>query len=187
VSVRLVRQPAGAAWSPATRPCFVFRPLNATEDDNHIIVEVIRYERVFDRSRLRPDESAPTLWRWTLDLATRITREEQLDDVAEEFSRIGERRRTASCRHAHTVGLDAGSRSLFGGRRPREHDVPRNTVGEHDFGAGRETGEAVFVPKRAVFGRGRRVAAQLRPRRKYRRVELVVLDTAVRSVDSQFS
>lgn len=128
-------------------PCYVFHPLNASEDGDLLTVEVIRYERVFDRSPLRPDESVPTLWRWTIDLVAGVTKEEQLDDVAEEFPRIDDRCRTGHYRYAYTVGLTAGSGSLFGGRRLRKRDLLRGTVEEHDFGPGREAGEPVFVPR----------------------------------------
>ncbi len=51
-------------------PCFVFHPLGAYDEGTSVVLDVIRYPSIFDSSRLVPNEGAPRLERWTLDLAT---------------------------------------------------------------------------------------------------------------------
>ena len=45
-----------------------------------VVLVVVRHERVFGPGHRGPDESTPTLWRWTLDLTNRTVRTEQLHD-----------------------------------------------------------------------------------------------------------
>lgn len=56
-----------------------------------MVLDVVRYERIFDAHRLGPDDAAPELWRWTIDTATGSVHEQQLSDVPLEFPRVDER------------------------------------------------------------------------------------------------
>jgi carotenoid cleavage dioxygenase-like enzyme len=127
-------------------PCFVFHPVNAYETGETIVIDVIRHERVFDRDLRAPGESAPTLWRWTLDLVAGTTTERRLDDIPQEFPRIDDRRKTMRHRYAYTVATQAGS-TILGGSALLKHDLDRGDVAVHDFGPGRSASEAVFVPR----------------------------------------
>jgi carotenoid cleavage dioxygenase len=142
----LPREGAGSAirWFDVD-PCYVFHPLNAYEIGDRIIADVIRHDRVFDRDRLRPSESRPTLHRWTIDLATGTTADEQLDDLAQECPRVDDRRKTMPYRYGYTVAMRPGN--PFSGAVLLKHDLLRKTVALRDFGPGREAGEAVFVPR----------------------------------------
>ena len=51
-------------------PCYVFHPLNAHDDGDNVVLDVVRYDRMFDAHRLGPDDAAPLLWRWTIDTVT---------------------------------------------------------------------------------------------------------------------
>lgn len=128
-------------------PCYVFHPVNAYERGDRIIADVIRHDRVFDLDRLRPGESRPTLHRWTIDLATGATTDEELDDVAQECPRIDDRCKTMPHRYAYTVAMCSGTRDGIGGSVLLKHDVERRSVQLRDFGVGRSVGEAVFVPR----------------------------------------
>jgi carotenoid cleavage dioxygenase len=127
-------------------PCFVFHPVNAYETADTCVVDVIRHDRVFDRDLHTPGESAPTLWRWTLDLTRGTVTAEQLDDIPQEFPRIDDRRKTGSYRYACTVAMQAGA-GVLGGSALLRHDLVRREVEVHDFGPACEAGEAVFVPR----------------------------------------
>lgn len=127
-------------------PCYVFHPVNAYETDDQCVVDVIRHERVFHRDLHAPGETAPTLWRWTLDLTRGTVAGEQLDDIPQEFPRIDERRKTTAHRYVHTVAMQSGTGAL-GGSALLRHDLLRREVTVHDFGPHREAGEAVFVPR----------------------------------------
>ena len=72
-------------------PCYVFHPLNAHDDGDKVVLDVVRYDRMFDAKRLGPDDAAPLLWRWTIDTATGTVHEEQLGDQPMEFPRVDER------------------------------------------------------------------------------------------------
>ncbi|KIR61869.1 carotenoid oxygenase family protein [Micromonospora harpali] len=127
-------------------PCYVFHPVNAYEVDDTCVVDVVRHDRVFDRDLHAPGESAPTLWRWTLDLTRGTVAAEQLDDIPQEFPRIDERRKTMRHRYAYTVAMQSGA-GVLGGSALLRHDLLRREVAVHDFGPHREAGEAVFVPR----------------------------------------
>ena len=135
-------------------PCYVFHPLNAHDllgDDGQVtqvVLDVVRHDRVFDASRLGPDESRPTLWRWTLDLATGRATEEQLDDVTIEFPRVDERLVGRPQRYGWAVSLAdvAAGGTAFDGSSLYRRDFLTGEVVRHEFGPGRAAGEAVFVP-----------------------------------------
>ncbi|MEV6520940.1 carotenoid oxygenase family protein [Longispora sp. NPDC051575] len=143
----LAREGSGAdvRWFDVD-PCFVFHPVNAYETGGDLVLDVVRHERVFDRDRLAPGESAPTLWRWTLHLATGTVTERQLDDIPQEFPRVDERVKTMPHRYVYTVASQVGS-GATGGSALLKHDVGTGDVAVHDFGPRRTAGEAVFVPR----------------------------------------
>lgn len=128
----LPREGATVRWFDID-PCYVFHPLNAYERGDRIITDVIRHDRAFDQQ----GGSRPTLHRWTIDLSTGRTTDEQLDDIAEENPRIDDRRKTMPYRYAYTV---AGGLLV-------KHDLDKGAVELRDFGAGRSCGETVFVPR----------------------------------------
>lgn len=131
-------------------PCYVFHPMNAHDDGDAVVLDVVRHPRMFDRNRLGPDEGVPTLWRWRLDRSTGTATEEQLDDRGIEFPRVDER----LVGRAHRYGwassvtqsaVDAGQ-DLIGDSLVR-YDVRSGAVDVIEFGPGRSIGEAVFVPR----------------------------------------
>lgn len=128
-------------------PCYVFHPLNAYDDGDTVVLDVIRYERMFDDVRLGPDDAPPALWRWTIDTATGTVRETQRSDVAMEFPRIDERRLGRPHRFgwaAETPRRDGGT--VFGGRLVRIDATTGDTT-LVDLGEGRIGGEWVHVPR----------------------------------------
>lgn len=55
-------------------PCYVYHPLNAYSEMRDgaevLVLDVVRYSRMFDRDRRGPGDTPPTLDRWTVNLAT---------------------------------------------------------------------------------------------------------------------
>jgi len=49
-------------------PCYVFHPMNAYDDGDRVVLDVVRHGKMFDTHRLGPDEGPPTLERWTVDV-----------------------------------------------------------------------------------------------------------------------
>src|SRR5262249_33086773 len=125
----------------------VFHPLNAFDDGERVVLDVVRYERMFDRRRLGPEEGPPLLWRWTIDTATGTVREEQLSDLPLEFPRVDERvvGRRHTVGRASAVGRDDDGNDC-GGRLVRIDGATgaTTTIG---LGPGRLGGEWVMVPR----------------------------------------
>lgn len=128
-------------------PSYVFHPLNAYDDGTRVVLDVVRYERMFDARPLGPDDSPPALWRWTVDTATGTVTEEQLSDQPFEFPRVDER--VVGRPHRWAYGAEAvRSRdgNLFGGGLVRI-DGKSGDVQVVDLGPGRAGGEWVMVPR----------------------------------------
>jgi carotenoid cleavage dioxygenase len=135
-------------------PCYVYHPLNAYSEvrDGHevLVLDVVRYARMFDGDRRGPGESRPTLDRWTINLTTGAVSSERRDDRAQEFPRINESKLGGRHRFGYTVGVDGGF--LDSGRT--QISTP---LYKHDYATGSSTvapldpglviGEMSFVPR----------------------------------------
>ena len=131
------------------QPCYVFHPLNAfdvaTPDGDSIVLDVVRHSSVFTTgTSLVP--GTQTLDRWTIDLATGKVREERLDDTAQEFPRVDERRVGRPHRYGYAVSYTAGSTGISAPDAILKHDLQAKRTQSVAFGPGREPGEFVFVP-----------------------------------------
>lgn len=138
-------------------PCYVYHPLNAYSEDrggNEVLVlDVVRYARMFDHDLRGPGDSKPTLDRWTINLTTGAVSTERRDDRPQEFPRINETLLGAKHRFGYTLGVDGGY--LSGGARDMS-----TAVYKHDYATGaREVaaldpdllmGEMSFVPNPAT-------------------------------------
>ena len=128
-------------------PCYVFHPLNAFDDGDKVVIDVVRYSRMFDVRPLGPEESVPLLWRWTLDTATGRVSEEQLSDVALEFPRVDERLVGRQHRWGYASGVQRrDDLNDFGGALVRL-DARGGDAEIIDMGPGRVAGEWVMVPR----------------------------------------
>jgi carotenoid cleavage dioxygenase len=128
-------------------PCWVFHPLNAYDDGDRVVLDVVRYGRMFQDHLLGPDDGTPLLWRWTIDTATGAVAEEQLSDLPMEFPRVDER----VVGRPHRWGYASTIRSTmdengFGGQLVRV-DAKRGDTAVIDLGPGRLAGEFVHVPR----------------------------------------
>jgi carotenoid cleavage dioxygenase len=121
-------------------PCYVFHPLNAYEDGETIVLDLVRHQRMFDTVLTGPNEGPPTLDRWTIDLAGGKVREERLDDHPQEFPRIDERRTGRRHRYGYSVGFTDGAEALL------RHDMAAGATTSRTVGRGTSLGEFVFVP-----------------------------------------
>jgi carotenoid cleavage dioxygenase-like enzyme len=136
-------------------PCYVFHPYNAFDvvgdggDVDAVVVDLIRWDRVFDRNPLAPDETQPVPERWTLDLTTGRARLERLDDQGQEFPRLDERRLGQPYRYGYTTVVP-DERDAFAMAGTVKRDFERGTAEVHDHGPGRSALEPVFVPRDAT-------------------------------------
>ncbi|MFE4054807.1 carotenoid oxygenase family protein [Streptomyces sp. NPDC059096] len=138
-------------------PCFVFHTLNAYEDGDRVVVDVVRYPRMFLDGALN-SPSAPTLDRWEFDTRTGATTETRLDDRPQEFPAVS----PAVVGRAHRYGYSAVASALLRSLGPSDaldgapptasgdallkHDLSRRSTEVRAFGDGHYTGEAAFVP-----------------------------------------
>lgn len=124
-------------------PCYVFHSLNAYEDGETIVTDVVRHPKMFDTELRGPAEGPPSLDRWRIDLSAGKLIEERIDDRGQEFPRIDER--LAGRRHrfgyAVTVG-DGDSDCLI------KHDLVGGGSTVRKLGpGGSQMSEFVFVPR----------------------------------------
>lgn len=133
------------AWFDV-EPCYVYHPMNAFDDGDTIVADVVRHPKMFDTDRHGPNEGTPTLDRWVIDLTGGKVIEERLDDRGQEFPRIDER----LVGRRHRFGYSAAVGSDAGDLDPRDglvkHDLASGRREVKSFGAGTGVGEFVFVP-----------------------------------------
>ncbi|WP_020666323.1 carotenoid oxygenase family protein [Amycolatopsis nigrescens] len=124
-------------------PCYVFHSLNAYDDGDSVVLDVVRHPKMFDTNLRGPNEGDPTLERWTVDLNAGKVREERLDGRPQEFPRIDER--LVGSRHRYGYAMQA-----VDGAGPSDsllkHDLHGGSTAVRSFDAGRQPGEFVFVP-----------------------------------------
>jgi carotenoid cleavage dioxygenase len=127
-------------------PCYVYHPLNAYDDGDCIVLDVVRHERTMDRDANGPFESAVTLDRWRVDLNAGKVLEERLDDRPQEFPRVDER--LVGLRHRYGYAVeDAGGQQGPGTTSAIvKHDLVTGRTARRSFGRDTSPGEMVFVP-----------------------------------------
>jgi carotenoid cleavage dioxygenase-like enzyme len=130
-------------WLDIT-PCYVFHVLNAFEDGERIVMDVVRYAELWRKGN---DSFAPTtLHRFTIDLAAGRVHEAMLDERSVEFPRADERLTGSRNRYGYAVAVGASGE---GSGQLRKFDLANGSSTDHSFGAGRVPGEMVFVPAAA--------------------------------------
>ncbi|OBF93351.1 carotenoid oxygenase [Mycobacterium sp. 852002-51152_SCH6134967] len=123
-------------------PCYVFHPMNAYDDGDTIVLDVVRHPKMFDTNRLGPDEGPPTLDRWTVDLADGKVRESRIDDRGQEFPRVDERRAGRRHRYGYAPNVGEGETADV----LLKHDFVGGATQSRSFGDGKVLGEFVFEP-----------------------------------------
>jgi carotenoid cleavage dioxygenase len=130
-------------------PCYVFHPLNAYDDGNTVVLDVVRHPRIFATHLNGPDEGTPTLDRWTIDLDAGKVLEERLDDRGQEFPRVDERRVGLPYRYGYAATVGSSGEGLTMGPALLKHDISRGRSEVRPLGRGNGASEAVFVPRTA--------------------------------------
>jgi carotenoid cleavage dioxygenase len=130
-------------------PCYVFHVLNAFDDpsSDDVVVDVCRYETMFEDDPHGIGGNAARLERWTISPSDRRVDIQVVSDLPVEFPRPDER----LVGRQHSVGYfavprfereftDSDAISLA------RIDLTSGGVEVHDFGPGAVAGEGVFVP-----------------------------------------
>ena len=126
-------------------PCYVFHTLNAYEDDDRVVLDVIRYSEMW-AAGVDDFSGAGNVWRYSLDLARGASSLDQLDDRRVEMPRIDPRLQGTRHRYAYAMatgpmGNEGNGRSIL-----YKYDLSAGTATEHRMPGGMLTDEAVFVP-----------------------------------------
>jgi carotenoid cleavage oxygenase len=157
-------------------PCYVFHALNAYDDGDTIIADVVRHPKMFASDFHGPNEGATTLDRWVIDLADGKIRETRLDDHPQEFPRIddrlvGRRYRYGYVMQTSPAGGDAGDSLL-------KHDLRGGISTARRLDAYQRVGEFVFVPTAAQAAEDEGVLMGFVYDAATDRSDLVMLDAA---------
>jgi len=130
-------------------PCYVFHVLNAFDvpDSDEVVVDVCRYETMFDDDPHGIGGNSARLERWTISTANRRVNMEIVADLPVEFPRPDER----LVGRKHSVGYFAVPRFDREFADPdaislARIDLTSGGVQVHDFGPGAVASEGVFVP-----------------------------------------
>ncbi|HVT64840.1 MAG TPA: carotenoid oxygenase family protein [Mycobacteriales bacterium] len=153
-------------------PCYVFHPLNAHEDGDDFVLDVVRHPKMFDANRVGPDEGPPTLDRWTVDTRANKVIESRVDDRPQEFPRINER--LTGRRHRYGYSAAVGPAGFDGA--VLKHDLVMGTTATREFGEDRQVSEFVFVPSENGKAEDDGVVMGFVYDRKNDRSDLVLLD-----------
>ncbi len=148
--------------------CYVFHTLNAYDNGDTVVLDVIRHRTIFDRDMRGPAEDPPTLDRWTVDLAAGTVRASRIDERAQEFPRVDERRLGKQHRYGYAPGL--GDATLY------KHDFVSGSTATKWFGPGKAPGEFVFEPSSADAAEDQGVLMGFVYDRATDRSDLAILD-----------
>jgi carotenoid cleavage dioxygenase len=125
-------------------PCYVFHPLNAYVDGDTVVCDVGRHEYMWRRSM--NDFPPSYMYRWTFDLASGSTSEQQLDGDAHAFPRVDDRVVGLQHRFGWGVAPRGGGDSTFADAGTVvKWDFETGTQSHYDFGPQASPGEFVFV------------------------------------------
>ncbi|MCV7086928.1 carotenoid oxygenase family protein [Mycolicibacter hiberniae] len=135
--------------------CYVFHPVNAYTEVSPaghelLVLDVVRYTKMFEVDRHGPGDVAPTLDRWTIDLDTGAVSTEARDDRPQEFPRINEALTGAKHRFGYTMGIQGGF--VGGAGAPMstalyKHDYLNGTSLTAPLDPALVIGEMSFVPR----------------------------------------
>lgn len=126
-------------------PCYVFHPFNAYDDGDRVVMDVIRYPKMFATDLLGPNEpNLGSVWRWVIDPTAGRVEAAALDDRGQEFPRVAPGSETRPYRYGYSVSSRAAS-GLFEFNEVRKRDFRDGSESAYHPGAGRHPGEAVFV------------------------------------------
>ncbi|NUO99060.1 MAG: carotenoid oxygenase [Nonomuraea sp.] len=152
----LSRETGDVRWVEVD-PCWVFHTLNAYDDGDEVVVDVVRYPKRFVDARLDQGGS-PTLDRWRVHTGTGRVTTTRLDDRPQEFPRMDERRTGTPYRYGYTAAAHDLHDAIYPAAELEElpdeafdnslikHDLERGTQETRRFGRGAYVGEPVFVP-----------------------------------------
>jgi carotenoid cleavage dioxygenase len=142
------RQGGGAVRWFDVELCYVFHTLNAYDDGDRVVIDVVRHATMFERDVYGVGDAPGTLDRWTVDLARGRVSEERLDERGQELPRIDDRLVGRRHRYGYTnlVPSQRDGRVTIGGLV--QHDLRTGRTVPARLGPEKAASEGVFVPAR---------------------------------------
>ena len=127
-------------------PCYLFHVFNAYEDDQgQVIVDALRYERLFDDDWNGPfTEEPPLLTRWTMSLRDGTVTEEQKDELPAEFPRVHPELDGDKYRYGYCLGTGSMRQPDFG--RFIKYDFINDSREIYELPTHESGAEPVFIP-----------------------------------------
>jgi len=119
-------------------PCTISHTLNAYEDGELVVLDVIRAPRIM---------TAHELYRYTFDLRTGRVTEDVLDPVFVDFPRLHPAFEGKANRFGYAVELSEWGTGSWQRTVLRKYDMATGVSHAHDFGSARVAGECVIVPR----------------------------------------
>ncbi len=138
------RQTGEVRWF-STGAFFVFHFLNAYEESGSLIVDGCRMASINMTSNEFGNPPLP--WRWTLNLRDGSMRDEQMDDLVNEFPRFDERLAGRKHRYGYFAGSSDRSERGLGFNLLAKRDYAGGTTELQDLGRNKAPGEPIFVPR----------------------------------------
>ncbi|MBN7796172.1 carotenoid oxygenase family protein [Parahaliea mediterranea] len=123
--------------------CYVFHVLNSYDDGDKIIMDVVRYERVFNERSDLDYERGTKLVRWTIDPAEGKVDSRVLSPLDQEFPRVNPAVECHPHRYGYCLQADAGNGHGFANLY--KHDLVEGLTESHDVGDNCAGGEPIFV------------------------------------------
>ena len=129
-------------------PCYVFHTLNAYDDGDRVVIDLVRHATMFERDIYGVGDAPGTLERWTVDLDRGRVSEERVDDRGQELPRIDDRLVGRRHRYGYNnlVPSQRDGRVEIGGLI--QHDLRTGRSVPARLGPGKAASEGVFVPAR---------------------------------------
>ena len=127
-------------------PCYVYHPMNAYDDGDRIVLDVVRHASTMRTDPSGPFESNPRLDRWILDRTGGKVVQTTTDDHPQEFPRIDERLAGRLHRYGYAPVDTTRSAATAEFDGVARFDLATGDVATRAFGPGCTTSEFVFVP-----------------------------------------
>lgn len=123
-------------------PCYVFHPMNAYDDGDRIVMDVVKYQKMFTTPDDDSYEAGSQLVRWVIDPAQNEVTETVISDVDQDFPRVNP---GVEC-HRHNFGYSLEAGGTHGFKGLLKYNFNDGTSTRYDAGDNKAAGEPVFVP-----------------------------------------
>jgi len=128
-------------------PCFIFHTVNAYDEGNTVVLDACHNTEVWrDAGDMQSGSGKLTLHRFVFDMETGNVKEQTLDDRAMEFPRVADAVMGLKNRFAFTLRLEPTDDDQPDFKGILKTDLETGKSELHEYGPGRNSGEAVFVP-----------------------------------------